>query len=62
MTPFALRIMHIVRQKEHGSHEAWFQAIVDETIRAVRLDPNALTKAEAQILALLDTPEKGKCE
>lgn len=32
MTPIALRVQDKVRQKDHGTYEGWFQAIVDETV------------------------------
>lgn len=40
MTPLARRVMEKVREKDHGTYERWFQAIVDATLDevAARLD------------------------
>lgn len=32
MTPLARRVMEKVRQRDHGTYERWFQAIVDATL------------------------------
>ena len=59
MTPLARRVMMKVRQKEHGSYERWFEAIVAATLDEIGANPSDYEKSDDQIVALLEKP-KGK--
>lgn len=58
MTPLARRIMEKVRQKDHGTYERWFQAIVDATLAEAGLPMSDAYLTDKEIIAKLQKPQR----